>query len=83
MSTVTNNTHVTVVFYFSIPLLSPFKAHISASVLTAGVSVIKDTILTSTWIEQFQNRGSIPHKCRVILSTRYMLCLRGFKRIFY
>lgn len=48
MSVVINNSRVTV-FYFSIPLLSPFMAHISVFLLTAGVSVvIKDKVLTSS-----------------------------------
>lgn len=83
MSVVINNSRVTV-FYFSIPLLSPFMAHISVFLLTAGVLVvIKDKVLTSSQRAFFLNRGGVPDRRRVIFSTIFMLCLRGFKRIFY
>lgn len=72
------------VFDLSIPLLSPFMAHVSVFVLAAGVSVeIKDQVLTFTWIAFFfLNKGRVPGKSRVIFSTRFLLCWRGFNKTF-
>lgn len=67
MSVVGNDTRVSSrVFCFSIPPLSPFKAHISVFLPTAETC--------------FLNGVDFPNSLRVIFSTIFMLCLRGYKK---